>query len=117
VQDVVRAFALAAAEAAHGTVYNVGSARQTTIREIVQLTRAALDIEAEPQWASTSQRSWDTKTWVSCTDRIRHDLQWEPRISLDEGLRTMTAWLRDADDEVARLYEAAHPDVSGKLAP
>jgi len=112
----VRAFLLAAAGAAHGSVYNIGSARQTTIREIVRITCAELDLGAEPQWGSTAQRTWDTTTWVSRTDRIRRDLGWEPQIVLDEGFRAMVAWLRDAGDAVAGIYEAAHPDLSGKLA-
>ena len=116
VEDVVRAFLAAAAGAEHGTVYNVGSARQTTIREIVQITRAALNVEVQPQWGSTAQRSWDTTTWVSRTDRIRRELGWEPRVALDEGFRAMVAWLRGAGDAVAGIYEAAHPEMSGKLA-
>lgn len=109
VDDVVRAFLLAANEAEHGAVYNVGSARQTTIAEIVDVTRAALDIEAEPEWGSAKQRSWDTSTWVSRTDRIRAELGWEPRVSLDEGFRAMAQWLRGAGDGVRGVYESAHP--------
>ena len=116
VQDVVRALLLAAAGAAHGTVYNVGSACQTTIREIVQITRTALELEAEPQWGSAAQRTWDTTTWISRTDRIRRDLGWEPQIALDEGFRAMVTWLRGAGDAVAGVYDAAHLDLSGKLA-
>lgn len=116
VQDAVRAFLLAATDAPHGSVYNVGSARQTTIREIVQIARAELDLEAKPQWGSTARRSWDTTTWVSRTDRIRRALGWEPEIAIDEGLRGMAAWLRASGDEIAGIYERAHPDLSGKLA-
>jgi len=114
VQDAVRAFALAAADADHGTVYNVGSARQTTVREIVQIAREALDIEAEPQWGSAAQRSWDTTTWFSRTERIRRDLGWVPQIALDEGFRTTVDWLRGAGDAVIDAYAAAHPEVSGR---
>ena len=108
VHDVVHAFLLAAAGAEHGTVYNVGSARQTTIREIVRLTSTALNLEAEPQWGSAAKRSWDTSTWVACIDRIRRDLQWQPQIALDEGLRAMVCWLRGTVDAVADVYQAAH---------
>lgn len=115
VGDVVRAFLLAAATAGHGTIYNVGSARQTTIREIVQITRAALGVKEQPQWGSTASRSWDTTTWVSCTDRIRRELGWEPQVSLDDGLRAMAAWLRGTDDAITGVYQTAQPDPSAKL--
>lgn len=114
VQDVVRAFLLAANGAEHGTVYNVGSARQTTIREIVQITRVALGVDVQPQWGSTAQRSWDTTTWLSCTNRIRRELGWEPENDLEQGLRGMAAWLREAVDAIAAIYQAAHPDLFGK---
>jgi len=117
VEDVVRAFLAAAAGAEHGTVYNVGSARQTTIREIVQITRAALNVEVQPQWGSTAQRSWDTTTWVSRTDRIRRKLGWEPRVALDEGFRAMVAWLRGAGTAVSSVYVAAHPDDRPRAKP
>lgn len=112
----MRAFLLAAEGAEHGTIYNVGSARQTTIGEIVQVARAAFDITAQPRWSSTVQRSWDTTTWVSRTDRIRRDLSWEPQIALDAGLLATADWLRGAGDAVAGFYEAAHRDNSGKPA-
>jgi len=116
VADVVRAFLLAARSAEHGTIYNVGSARQTTIGEIVQVARAVLDVEAQPRWGSTAQRSWDTTTWVSRTDRIRRELAWEPEIGLDAGFRATVRWLRDAGDDVMGIYQDAHPDLSGKLS-
>ena len=115
VHDAVRAFLLAAERAEHGAVYNVGSARQTTIGEIVALTRAALDVAAEPQWASTAQRSWDTTTWISRTDRIRDELHWEPEHTLGDGFRATVTWLRGAGEKIAGVYDAAHP-LSGKLA-
>ncbi len=115
VQDVVRAFLLAAAGAGHSTVYNVGSARQTTIREIVQIARGALGVVVAPQWHSTTPRSWDTTSWVARTERIRSELGWEPQRSLEEGFSSMIAWLGGADDAVAGVYQAAHPDRSGTL--
>jgi nucleoside-diphosphate-sugar epimerase len=50
VEDICEAFLLAAAhpQSERGTVYNVGSGVQTTLREIVELARRRLDIAAEP---------------------------------------------------------------------
>ncbi len=72
----------------------MGSGRQTTIAEIVEAVRALAGVEAEPQWGSMPDRSWDTETWVSNPARIRAELGWEARIGLDDGLARTLDWLR-----------------------
>ena len=94
VDDVCRAFVLAA-EAAPGRVYNVGSGRQTTVAEIVDITRRLLELDAEPRWGSMPDRAWDTETWIANPERIRSELGWEPRIDLEEGLAGTLEWLRN----------------------
>jgi dolichol-phosphate mannosyltransferase len=94
VDDVCAAFVLGAA-AAPGRVYNVGSGRQTTVAEVVELAHRLLDLDVEPDWGSMPDRAWDTETWVSNPARIRTELGWEARIGLEEGLRRTLDWLRD----------------------
>jgi nucleoside-diphosphate-sugar epimerase len=93
VDDVCTAFALAA-RAQPGRVYNVGSGRQTTVEEVVWVTRRLLDLEAEPEWGSMPDRRWDTETWVANPQRIRKELGWEARVALEEGLARTLEWLR-----------------------
>jgi nucleoside-diphosphate-sugar epimerase len=93
VDDVCTAFALAA-RAQPGRVYNVGSGRQTTVEEVVWVTRGLLDLEAEPEWGSMPDRRWDTETWVANPQRIRKELGWEARVALEEGLARTLEWLR-----------------------
>ncbi|MBT5805420.1 MAG: NAD-dependent epimerase/dehydratase family protein, partial [Gemmatimonadetes bacterium] len=72
VEDICEAFLLAAAhpQSERGTVYNVGSGVQTTLREIVELARRRLDIAAEPAWGSMGDRHWDTEVWVADAEKI-----------------------------------------------
>jgi dolichol-phosphate mannosyltransferase len=97
VDDVVDAF-LRATRAPAATVYNVGSGRQTTIREAVELVRRELGIEEEPRWGTMPARSWDTDVWVANVARARAELGWEPRIGLAEGLRATAATLRATEE-------------------
>jgi UDP-glucose 4-epimerase len=94
VDDVCDAFVASARDAPAGRVYNVGSGRQTTIAEIVEAVRALAGVQAEPQWGSMPDRSWDTETWVANPARIRAELGWEPRIGLEDGLARTLDWLR-----------------------
>jgi UDP-glucose 4-epimerase len=93
VDDVCSAFVLAAG-AEGGRVYNVGSGRQTTVAEVVELARRLLDLDAEPQWGSMPDRAWDTESWVANPERIRRELGWEVRIGLEDGLARTLQWLR-----------------------
>jgi len=94
VEEVVDAFLLAAREAPQGAVYNVGSGRQTTLREMVQIVCGALELELEPQWGSAPQRRWDTTTWLADPGRIGRELGWRSQMPLEDGVARMAHWLR-----------------------
>lgn len=104
VDDVCDAFELAAAtrEQEPGVIYNVGTGVQTTLREIVEVSRRLLGVEEEPSWGSMEQRAWDTNVWVSDPSLIKSCLGWEPRHDLARGLARTVEWFRSHPDEVAR---------------
>lgn len=96
VEDVCEALVLAAegAGATAGEIYNVGSGRQTTLRELVACVRDLLAIQIEPDWGTHPQRTWDTDVWCASTERIRRDLEWSASTDIDEGLRKTVSWLK-----------------------
>jgi dolichol-phosphate mannosyltransferase len=96
VEDAVEAMVLAAEHFDHvtGAIYNVGSGRQTTIRDLVALARRKLGVDAEPAWGSACERAWDTTTWVADTRRAARELGWRPRTALEEGFEGTVEWLR-----------------------
>jgi UDP-glucose 4-epimerase len=107
VDDVVDACIAASATARQepGAVYNVGTGRQTSLREVVELVRAEMGITVEPEWGTMAPRVWDTDVWVADIDRIGTELGWQPRRGLPEGFRLLVGWLRD-NREVRDLYAA-----------
>jgi UDP-glucose 4-epimerase len=100
VDDVVDATIAAAATPGQepGAVYNVGTGRQTTLSEVVDLVRAEMGIAAEPVWGTMAPRTWDTDVWVADIARINAQLRWEPRYALPEGFRLLIGWLADCGD-------------------
>jgi nucleoside-diphosphate-sugar epimerase len=96
VEDVCDAYVLAARHTHQepGGVYNVGTGVQTTIRSLVEAVRHLMDIAAAPCWNSMPDRPWDTSTWVADCRRIREELGWEPRHTLEQGLRQTIEWFR-----------------------
>lgn len=89
VEDVCRAFVLAAtrAQRLRGAIYNVGSGRQTTIRELVEEVKLVLGLEVEPAWGTHPPRRWDSDCWCASVERTTAELGWSSQTSLAAGLR------------------------------
>jgi UDP-glucose 4-epimerase len=89
VGDVVRA--TLAAQERNGGVYNVGTGRETSVVELLELCLrvAGKDVEAEfaPPRAGELQRS------VLDPSRAVDELAWRPERSLEEGLRETWEWV------------------------
>lgn len=103
VEEVVEAFLLAAERAPQGALYNVGSGRQTTLREIVEIVRRVLEIDVEPGWGSAPQRRWDTATWLADPSRIGRELGWRSQTELEDGVARLASWLQ-ASAALAPVY-------------
>ncbi|HEY9786462.1 MAG TPA: NAD-dependent epimerase/dehydratase family protein [Candidatus Obscuribacterales bacterium] len=110
VDDVLDAYLLAAQKTADelGAVYNVGTGRQTTLKEVVEAAKEIMAIQEEPQFGSMPDRDWDTTVWVANNRKISEVLGWRARYSLKDGLAALVEWFR-ANADVREVYAAAHP--------
>jgi UDP-glucose 4-epimerase len=97
VDDVEEVYLLAAIQPKQevGAVYNVGTGIQTPLWKIVEMARQMFKISAEPIWGSMPNRHWDTKVWVANNNKIKAELGWEPRHTLEQGFGQMVNWFYD----------------------
>jgi UDP-glucose 4-epimerase len=97
VRDTERAFLLAAGRdgVERGSVFNIASGRETKLREVVEVARAQMEIDAEPQWGTEPQRSWDAAVWVGDASRAREQLGWHAEDDLPTGFARLVDWLRE----------------------
>jgi nucleoside-diphosphate-sugar epimerase len=104
VRDAERAFLLAAERdgVERGGVFNVASGRETKLREVVEVARGQMGIDAEPQWGTEPQRSWDAAVWVGDPRRAESELGWRAEDDLTGGFARLVEWLR------------AHPELWGR---
>jgi dolichol-phosphate mannosyltransferase len=104
IDDVCQAFVLAATAPLDdaGAVLNIGSGRQTTLRELVETVKRTLGVEAEPAWGTMAQRGWDTSVWVADPGRAAAQLDWRARTPLEDGVARMAQWMRDAPSVAPR---------------
>ncbi|MGH7763961.1 MAG: NAD-dependent epimerase/dehydratase family protein [Candidatus Dormibacteraceae bacterium] len=107
VEDVCDAFLVAASSSVEpGAVYNVGTGRQTTLLDAVNVARQLFGIGAEPSWGSMDDRVWDTASWVADCSRLVN-IGWRPSIDLEHGLRITADWLRSRPHLAARYAVAS----------
>lgn len=107
VTDVCDAYMILAANPFEpGSVFNLGTGVQTTLRQAVEAARQVLGIALEPTWKSMPDRGWDTSTWVADSSLIKELIGWSPKVDLQQGLRLTAEWLRDNPDLKDR-YRAA----------
>jgi len=98
VEDAVRAY-LALAEAldgdgARGEAFNAGGGRPHAVRDVVALVcrLAGTEVEPDVRGAGVPPGEID-RQWVDA-GKLRTLTGWEPRVSLEEGLRRTVAWHR-----------------------
>jgi UDP-glucose 4-epimerase len=80
----------AAAPSASGKVFNIGTGRSVTLRELVQAINRLIGKNIQPKFAEA--RAGDVR--FSCADitRAQSELGYSPKISLEEGLAKTLAW-------------------------
>jgi nucleoside-diphosphate-sugar epimerase len=97
VEDCVEA-TLAAIEARAGETYNVGGGETATVWQILQKLEALIGrratIRQEPA------RAGDQRSTAADTTKLRRDLGWCPRVTLDEGLARQVEWQREQGSAV-----------------
>lgn len=91
-RDLARAIHLVAQKAPLGAVYNVGPREPVSIRTVVETVAKVMGIPFEELCTITDDRlGQDSRYWLDCS-AIKKDLGWEPRISLEEGVKEMVEW-------------------------
>ncbi len=108
VDDVVEAFIRCARQTDHlpGSVYNVSSGTQLTLREVVDAAKAVLNVTAEPDWGSMAPRSWDTSNWQGTSLSIESMTGWRATYSFASGLRKTADWFEN-EPRIKDRYLAA----------
>ena len=95
VKDVVEA-TLLAADANHSGIFNVGSGRATSFNEVVALLNKALGTDHDPEYFDNPYSYYQPHTEADLT-RVRGELGYAPRYSIDRGIAEYAKELMEAD--------------------
>jgi len=77
-----------------GEIFNIGSGRQVTLKEITDTVVLLSGSSVDVQWYAMQDRIWDTSLWVGNVDRSKQWLGWQAKTSLEDGLMQTMEWLK-----------------------
>ncbi len=85
--------------ALRGEVLNLGTGKQTTLREIVAEVTDLLDSRSPVRWGAMTPRQWDANQWSADPAKAARLLGWAPRYSLRQGLYKTAEWMKAVGDD------------------
>lgn len=91
VHDIARSF-VAAADGKRTGTYNVGSGRQTSTAELLDLLQAAAGTDVEPR--HDALQPGELRASALDASRIERELGWRPTIDVERGIRETFDWYR-----------------------
>mgnify|MGYP001035982342 CR=1 FL=1 len=94
VRDVVRAYWRLMQAGSEGEVYNVGSGRSHSIRQVLQILIREARVDIEPQQDVKRMRQSDIPRQIGNIEKIRSELDWVPQIPPERSLRDMLDYFR-----------------------
>ena len=102
VADVVEGLlAAAAATDAEGKVFNLGSGTSHSMRDVAMALWRISGTPSELQIGARPKTPGDLKETLANIDRAWRILGWQPRVSLEEGLRS--TWLAAAQRKTGEI--------------
>jgi UDP-glucuronate 4-epimerase len=92
VDDIVEGIVRAARRAEGFRIWNLGGSHPVLLRDLVAGIASALGVEARtrrlPAQPGDVQRTW------ADVSRAARELEWSPRVGLEQGLALFVRWLR-----------------------
>ena len=94
ISDIVQAIFFALDnEQAHGEVINIASNKPITIKKMIDTIRGLIG-SGEPQFGKISYRCGENMALYGDTTKAKLLLDWEPKISLEQGLEETIKWIK-----------------------
>jgi nucleoside-diphosphate-sugar epimerase len=83
-------------------VFNVGSGRGYTVREVIEHVRDLINPQATVGFGERAYAPDQVMHMEANIDRLRQATGWQPKIDLKTGLRYTVDWFRHAEQALAR---------------
>ena len=77
-----------------GEIFNLGSGKKTSIKEIYNSLKKITDYKIKNSWGSMKNRYWDQSIWYSDNSYVKNKLNWKPSVNLKKGLVNTVNWYK-----------------------
>ena len=78
-----------------GEIYNIGSGKQKTIKEIFDKISNSLNYNKKVKWNTMKNRMWDQSFWVADMDKVKNKFNWKPKNTLNKGINKTIRWYKE----------------------
>jgi CDP-paratose 2-epimerase len=109
VDDLIAAFDVAVKQirTSAGCVFNIGGGPDNTL-SLLELLAIYENITDQPtEYSFADWRPGDQRVYVSDIRCARNTLGWTPKVTPEQGVRKMLAWMHDNKDAIVNIYEPA----------
>jgi nucleoside-diphosphate-sugar epimerase len=89
-----------------GEIINLGTGKETTLREIVSMVKVLTGSRSEVRWGAFPRRQWDTHRWCADVSRAAEMIGWRAKHDLPQGLAKTLAWMEAHEHEFGKLAAA-----------
>lgn len=97
VEDMVRAYLMAGQRPdLKGEIFNIGSGKQVLVSEAAKKIIKLINNPVKVEIGGYQPRQWDTGNWQADITKAKKILGWEPKYSLEQGLKKTITWWGDA---------------------
>jgi len=102
IRDVSNGTYRAMQQGRHGEVFHLSTARNTSIRGIVEMLAQRLHVRFEDGVTITDDRPGKDAAYLLDSSKARTELAWEPNTTLEDGLDETIKWVQDNLEELLR---------------
>ncbi len=95
IEDVLNAYLrLERLKKASGEIFNIGTGRQTALKEIVGIALDVTGAKVKVSWGKMPPRIWDTDLWVADMKKTNRFLSWKAKASFKNGFTKTVEWFQ-----------------------
>ncbi len=78
-----------------GEVFNLGSGRQFSIRQVVTMAKKITRSNSVPHYGQIKKAQTESTIWLADISKAKKMLGWKPKYNLEKGLKKDIAWFKE----------------------
>lgn len=102
IRDISRGELAAMEKGRTGTIYHLSPDRGYAVRDVVRMICGLMERDFEASTVAVGERLGQDAAYVIDSTRARGEFGWYPKISLEEGLTGVIAWVEDNWEQIQR---------------